>query len=194
VVEVKPEKDLYKPRDKVKVELKARPRLWASTSPPPMELAVAVLDEAVFDLIGGGDASFDPYRGFYSLEPLDVENFNLLTRLIGIQKFEKKGANPGGDGAAGPTSDALQIRELLEPGSRSRRGRPGDDRVRGPRQPHGLAHPHDGGDRGRPHGTGTGHFVVNRHGDPAALPNQVTEGDRFDARFTVMNRTEEIRT
>ncbi len=35
VVEVHPEKDLYKPRDKVKVELKARPRLWASTALPP---------------------------------------------------------------------------------------------------------------------------------------------------------------
>ncbi|HEY7697618.1 MAG TPA: MG2 domain-containing protein, partial [Vicinamibacteria bacterium] len=101
-VDVHPQKDLYKPRDKVKVELRARPRQWASTSLPPMELAVAVLDEAVFDLIGGGDAYFDPYRGFYSLEPLDVENFNLLTRLIGIQKFEKKGASPGGDGGGGP--------------------------------------------------------------------------------------------
>lgn len=39
----------------------------------PVELAVAVLDEAVFDLIRQGNAYFDPYRGFYDLKGLDVD-------------------------------------------------------------------------------------------------------------------------
>lgn len=196
VVEVHPEKDLYKPRDKVKVELQARPRLWASTALPPMELAVAVLDEAVFDLIGGGDAYFDPYRGFYSLEPLDVENFNLLTRLIGIQKFEKKGASPGGDGGGGPDLRTLfkfvsYWNPALVPDAEGRATIEFEvpDNLTGWRI---LTMAVTREDR---MGLGQGHFVVNRPTEiRPALPNQVTEGDRFDARFTVMNRTEEIRT
>jgi uncharacterized protein YfaS (alpha-2-macroglobulin family) len=195
VVEVHPEKDLYKPRDKVKVELKARPRLWASTSPPPMELAVAVLDEAVFDLIGGGDSYFDPYHGFYSLEPLDVENFNLLTRLIGIQKFEKKGANPGGDGGGGPDLRTLfkfvsYWNPSLVPDAEGRATIEFEvpDSLTGWRI---LTMAVTAEDR---MGLGQGHFVVNRPTEiRPALPNQVIEGDRFDARFTVMNRTEETR-
>ncbi len=196
VVEVRAEKDLYKPRDKVKVELKARPRLWASTALPPMELAVAVLDEAVFDLIGGGDSYFDPYRGFYSLEPLDVENFNLLTRLIGIQKFEKKGANPGGDGGGGPDLRTLfkftsYWNPALVPDAEGRATIEFEvpDNLTGWRILTMAVTPEDR------MGLGQGHFVVNRPTEiRPALPNQVIEGDRFDARFTVMNRTEEIRT
>jgi hypothetical protein len=196
VVDVRPEKDLYEPRDKVKVEVKARPRLWASTSPPPMEFAVAVLDEAVFDLIGGGDLYFDPYRGFYSLEPLDVENFNLLTRLIGIQKFEKKGASPGGDGGGGPDLRTLfkfvsYWNPALVPDAEGRAAIEFEvpDNLTGWRI---LTMAVTAEDR---MGLGQGHFVVNRPTEiRPALPNQVIEGDRFDARFTVMNRTEEIRT
>ena len=196
VVEVRPEKELYKPRDKVKVEIQARPRLWAGAALPPMELAVAVLDEAVFDLIGGGDTYFDPYRGFYSLEPLDVENFNLLTRLIGIQKFEKKGANPGGDGGGGPDLRTLfkfvsYWNPAIVPDAEGRATIEFEvpDNLTGWRV---LTMAVTREDR---MGLGQGHFVVNRETEiRPALPNQVTEGDRFDARFTVMNRTEEIRT
>jgi uncharacterized protein YfaS (alpha-2-macroglobulin family) len=194
-VEVHSDRDLYKPRDKVKVDFKARPRLWASTALPPMEIAVAVLDEAVFDLIGGGDSYFDPYRGFYNLEPLDVENFNLLTRLIGIQKFEKKGANPGGDGGG------LDVRTLfkfvsywnpsLVPDANGNASIEFEvpDNLTGWRV---LALAVTKEDR---MGLGQGNFKVNRPTElRPALPNQVIVGDRFDARFTVMNRTEEIRT
>src|SRR5690606_12917791 len=65
-----------------------------------IEFAVAVLDEAVFDLIQGGADYFDPLKGLTALDPLDLANYSLLTRLVGRQKFEKKGANPGGDGGA----------------------------------------------------------------------------------------------
>jgi uncharacterized protein YfaS (alpha-2-macroglobulin family) len=61
---------------------------------------VAVLDESVLDLIQDGTAYFDPYAGFYTQDGLDVRNFSLLTRLVGRQKIDLKGANPGGDGGA----------------------------------------------------------------------------------------------
>ncbi len=195
-LDVRPERDLYKPRDRVKVTLQAKPRQWAGTKLPPMEVAVAVLDEAVFDLIGDGDAYFDPYRGFYSLEPLDVENFNLLTRLIGIQKFEKKGANPGGGGGGGADLRTLfkfvsywNPSIVLDEEGRASFELEVPDNLTGWRI---LALAVTDGDR---MGLGQGHFVVNQPTEiRTALPNQVIEGDRFDARFTVMNRTEEIRT
>ncbi len=90
----------YKPRETVKLDLAATPHV-AGEKAEPVEFAVAVLDESVFDLIQDGKAYFDPYRGFYELEPLDLENYGLLTRLVGLQKFEKKGANAGGDGGSG---------------------------------------------------------------------------------------------
>src|SRR5690606_8098567 len=53
--------------------------------------------------------AYDPYNGFYKLQNLDVQNYNLLTQLIGRQKFEQKGANQGGDGG----SD-LSVRDLFK--------------------------------------------------------------------------------
>src|SRR3546814_19170322 len=66
----------------------------------PTRLSSDLLDEAVFDLIQGGSTYFDPLKGFNQLDALDLANYSLLTRLIGRQKFEKKGAHAGGDGGA----------------------------------------------------------------------------------------------
>ena len=54
-----------------------------------MELAVVVLDEAVFHRLPEGNRDFDPYTGFYHLQPLELQNFNLLTPLIGTQSLKK---------------------------------------------------------------------------------------------------------
>ncbi len=90
-VQVEPRRDTYKPRERVSVEIKATPQHAADGE--PIEMAVAVLDEAVFDLLAEGRDYFDPYKGFYTLDELDLENYSLLMRLVGRQKFEKKGAN-----------------------------------------------------------------------------------------------------
>jgi len=49
----------YKPRDSVTLQLNARPHA-APESKQPVEFAVAVLDESVFDLIADGKKYFDP--------------------------------------------------------------------------------------------------------------------------------------
>lgn len=197
-VDIQPERETYRPREVVHVDLTARPRqaVLAEEGPAEIELAVAVLDEAVFDLIQGGRSYFDPYEGFYELEQLDVQNYNLLTRLIGIQKFEKKGASPGGGGDSG-----LDMRSVFEFVSYWNPNLPTDsegrasidfeapDNLTGWRV---LAMAVTKNDR---MGLGEGTFVVNQPTEiRPALPNQVTEGDHFDARFTVMNRTELQRT
>ncbi len=191
-VEVTPQEPIYKPRSRVSVALQAT--LPEGTT-QPMEFAVAVLDEAVFDLISAGRSYYDPYRGFYRLDALDLRNFNLLKRLIGIQKFAKKGADAGGDGGGD-----LMLRSVFKFVSYWNPSIKPDangkatitfkvpDNLTGWRV---LALAVTPDDR---MGLGDGHFKVNQETEiRPALPNQVTEGDRFEARFTVMNRTDSPR-
>ncbi len=98
-VRAQTDKEVYKPRETVTVDLAAELRNPVpETADQPIELAVVVLDESVLDLLKDGRDTFDPYRGFYKLDSLDLANYNLLMQLVGRQKFEKKGANPGGGG------------------------------------------------------------------------------------------------
>jgi alpha-2-macroglobulin len=194
-VTAKAEAEEYRPRDKVKVSLEAKP-LHEGDTKEPIELAVAVLDESVFDLIADGKNAFDPYHGFYDLDNLDVLNHSLMTRLMGRQKFEKKGANPGGDGGI----DA-SMRNLFKFVSYWNPSVPVDengkaniefdapDNLTGWRI---LALAVTPSDR---MGLGEANFKVNRPTElRPVMPNQVREGDKFKAGFSVMNRTAEKRT
>ncbi|MDH4184297.1 MAG: MG2 domain-containing protein, partial [Nitrospinota bacterium] len=189
------DKTEYRPRQTVTLSLKSAPRRPTGADKPPVELAVAVLDEAVLDLIRGGTGKYDPYGGFYSLDSLDVLNYTTLTRLIGRQKFEKKGANAGGDGGAelamrsffkfvaywnpsiqvdkdGAATVSFQLPDNLTGWRVLAMAVTPEDRM----------------------GLGQGSFKVNRPTEVRpVMPNQVTEGDRFKAGFSVMNRTDKER-
>ncbi|HRC25974.1 MAG TPA: alpha-2-macroglobulin family protein, partial [Alphaproteobacteria bacterium] len=194
-VTVKVAREIYRPGETAHIDLHAAPRHPAE-GPEPIELAVAVVDEAVFDLIARGKAAYDPYAGFHDLEGLDLANYNLLTRLVGRQKFEKKGANPGGDGGAD-----LGLRSLFKFVSYWNPSLPLDDGghaavdVKVPDNLTGwrvLALAVTPGDR---MGLGEGGFKVNRPTElRPVMPNQLREGDRFEAGFSVMNRTDRPRT
>ncbi len=193
-VTAKADKEVYKPRETVTVHLHAEPK--QSSKNEKTEIAVAVLDESVFDLIAGGKTAFDPYAGFYKLDGLDLRNYSLLSRLVGRQKFEKKGANPGGDGGAD-----LNMRSLFKFVSYWNASlvtdKNGDatvsfeapDNLTGWRV---LAIATTPTDR---FGLGEANFKVNRPTEVrGVMPNQVMEGDTFDAGFSVMNRTDATRT
>ncbi len=190
-VTAKAEAEVYRPRDTIKVELEAKPANAMDTK-EPIELAVVVLDESVFDLIGAGEKAYDPFSGFYELDSLDVANYSLLTRLMGRQNFEKKGANAGGDGGV----DA-GMRNLFKFVSYWNPSVPiGEDgkahiEFEAPDNLTGwkiLAIATTPNDR---MGLGTAEFKVNRPTEiRPAMPNQVREGDSFNAAFTVMNRTD----
>jgi uncharacterized protein YfaS (alpha-2-macroglobulin family) len=192
-VDVKPDRGVYKPGDKVRVRVKASPRERERRE--PIEVAVAVLDESVLDLIQGGTSYFDPYAGFYTLDGLDVRNYSLLTRLVGRQKIETKGANPGGDGGT-----ALSMRSVFKYVSYWNPSLELDARGNGtfefelPDNLTGwrvLVMATTPTDR---MGLGQATFKVNLPTEVRpAMPNQVTEGDRFQAAFTVMNRTDKPR-
>ena len=194
-VSVKPGQDVYRPRDKVKVALQAVPR-HVPDPKQPIELAVAVLDESVFDLISAGKSAFDPYEGFYGLDALDMRNYSLLYRLIGRQKFDKKGANPGGDGGAD-----IDMRTLFKyvgywnPSVKTDANGKANIEFEAPDNLTGwrvLAIATTPTDR---LGLGQGNFKVNRPTEVRpVMPNQVREDDQFTAGFSVMNRTDKKRT
>jgi len=195
-VEVRPEKEVYRPGDEVRVDLQVSPRhAGTEGAAPPVELAVAVLDEAVFDLLLEGEKAFDPYRGFYSLDDLDLSNYNLVMQLVGREKLALKGASPGGGG--GPD---LSMRSLFKfvsywnPSLRPDAAGKATIRFRVPDNLTGwrvLAMAVTPEDR---MGLGQGGFKVNQSTEiRPALPNQVVTGDRFDAVFTLMNRTDTAR-
>ena len=192
-VSIKTDAEVYKPRDKVTATIHAEPK--HKDKQEPIEIAVVVLDEAVLDLVQGGKNYFDPYKGFYKLDALDLRNYSLLTRLIGRQKFEKKGANPGGDGGADISMRSLfkyvsywnpSIKPDANGNAKIEFEVP--DNLTGWRV---LAFAVTPTDR---MGLGDTNFKVNLPTEiRPVMPNQVTEGDEFKAGFSVMNRTDKPR-
>lgn len=196
-VQCKTDKEVYKPRENVELEFEARPRNLADgEKSSPIEVAVAVLDEAVFDLLKQKKQAFDPYQGFYHLEDLDLQNYNLLMQLIGREKLENKGASPAA--AAGFDLSMRSVFKFVSYWNPSLRlDDQGKAKVRfqlpdnltGWRV---LAMAVTPGDR---MGLGECTFKVNQSTEiRPVMPNQVLEGDSFSAGFTVMNRTGEART
>lgn len=195
-VTLKPAREEYRPRDEVVAKLKAT--LPAGSAPQPLSVAVVAIDEAVLALNAKGARYYDPVAGFNRLDALDVGNWNLVTRLIGRQKIEKKGANPGGDGGK---SDGATLRndfryvalwqgelKLDAKGEAEIRFK-APDNLTGWRLLAIAVTPDD------LFGLGETTIRVNRPTEiRPAMPNQLTEGDRFIARFTVMNRTARART
>lgn len=194
-VSVKAAQEVYRPRDKVRLDLHAVPQS-PTEGKEPVELTVAVLDEAVFDLISGGRSAFDPYEGFYSLDNLDLRNYSLMMRLVGRQKFEKKGANPGGDGGMDVDMRTLfKYVSYWNPAQKTDENGHATVEFEAPDNLTGwrvLVLAATPGDR---LGLGEGNFKVNRPTElRPVMPNQVREGDEFMAGFSVMNRTDQTRT
>ena len=192
-ITAKATREEYRPGDTVNVKLHAAPRNGDATE--PVEFAVAVLDQAVFDLISGGKAYFDPYQGFYRLDGLDVRNYNLLLKLVGQQKFEKKGANPGGDGGADfKFRDVSKFVAYWNPSLRADAAGNANFDFTVPDNLTGwqvLAMAVTPTEKA---GLGLGEFKVNRPTEiRPVMPNQVLEGDTFSAGFSVMNRTDKPR-
>jgi alpha-2-macroglobulin len=194
VVNIKSSKETYKPREEVTLDLQVSPRA-KEEKPRQVELAVAVLDESVFDLISSGRDYFDPYKGFYTLDDLDVKNYNLLLKLVGRQKFEKKGANPGGDGSRGKVDMRSLFKFVSYWNPSLLTDKDGKawakfsipDNLTGWKVLVMAVTPEDR------MGLGEGKFAVNLPLETRpVLPNQVTVGDQFQAGFSVMNRTQQV--
>lgn len=190
-ISIKSDHELYKPKETATIELTVTDQ-QKRTLKGKQEIAVTVLDESVFDLLKDGDKNFDIYRGFYRLDGRDLENYNLLTRLIGRQKFEKKGANQGGDGGASVDMRTISSYVsywnpslMLDENGRATFTVKLPDNLTSWRVLAMATTPED------KMGLGVHTFKVNKDIEiRPVMPNQVTEGDQFTAGFTVMNRTD----
>ncbi|MFK5951881.1 MAG: MG2 domain-containing protein, partial [Desulfobacterium sp.] len=184
---------VYKPGDTVTVDINAR--MPNAPKSAPVEFAVAVLDEAVFDLIASGKKHFDIRQGFYTLDGLDVNNYSLLTNIVGRRRLEAKGANVGGDGGGG-----IDMRSFFKFVSYWNPSLIADDKghakatftvpdnLTGWRIFAMAVTPDD------LMGLGEDQFKVNRPTEVRpVMPNQVTAGDSFQAGFSIMNRTPKVR-
>lgn len=187
-------KPVYKPRDVVHLDLEAKVKNPGENH-ENIELAVVVLDESVFDLISAGKSYFDPYPGLYKKEGLDLENFSLLNVLIGRMKFEKKGANPGGGGGF-----SLKMRNIFKyvsywnPSVKLDENGKAAIEFEAPDNLTGWRIFVIGSTPTDRFGLGEGNFKVNRDTEiRPVMPNQVREGDQFNASFSIMNRTDKPR-
>ncbi len=193
-VSIQTDAAVYKPRDKVTATIHVQPK-HKNNNEDDIEIAVVVLDEAVLDLIEGGQSYFDPYEGFYKLDELDLVNYSLLTRLIGQQKFAKKGANPGGDGGVNISMRSLfKYVSYWNPSIKPNKNGNAMISFNAPDNLTGwrvLAFAVTPSDR---MGLGATNFKVNRSTEiRPVMPNQITQGDVFQAGFSVMNRTDKPR-
>ena len=195
-VKCRTDKEVYKPRETVKLEFEAHPKnLSPGDSVSPVEIAVTVLDESVFDLLKQKSRAFDPYGGFYKLDDLDLANYNLIMQLVGREKLEKKGGSPAA--AAGfdlGMRSVLKFVSYWNPSIKvDQEGKARvefqlPDNLTGWRV---LAMAVTPDDR---MGLGESTFKVNQLTEiRPVLPNQVLDGDSFSAGFSVMNRTGESR-
>ncbi|SPF41207.1 Alpha-2-macroglobulin domain protein (fragment) [Syntrophobacter sp. SbD1] len=195
-VQCKTDRESYKPRQKVKLLFEAHPKNLSPGEPvPPVELAVAVLDESVFDLLRQKRDAFDPYGGFYKLDELDLVNYNLLMQLVGREKLEKKGGLPAA--AAGFDLGMRSVFKFVSywnPSIRVNEEGKAEVEFQLPDNLtgwHVLAMAVSPDDR---MGLGESTFKENQLTEiRPVLPNQVLDGDSFSAGFSVMNRTAESR-
>lgn len=197
VVSSKARKEEYRPKGEVTVDLKIGVPKGARSS-EPTEVAIAVVDESVFDLIREGVQAYDASHAFYKLGELDLRNFNDLVALVGRRKFEKKGANSGGSGGGGGLEDNLrEVKKFVAywnpalsigPEGKTTFSFSAPDNLTSWKV---IAIAATSTDR---FGLGTSTLKVNQPLEiRAALPNVVREGDRFSAKFTLLNRTKEKR-
>ena len=160
-----------------------------------MEMAVAVLDESVFDLIAGGLDYFNPYKGFYTLDGLDLENFSLLMDWWVDRNLKKKGADTGGGG--GPDISLRSVFKFVSYWNPSiipdKQGEAtiefdAPDNLTGWRILVMAVTPETAWGWARGNSTSIAPTEIR-----PVMPNQVISGDQFEAGFTVMNRTPEQR-
>ncbi len=183
----------YKPRQTVTVHVQvhdARGRAAAHT-----RVVAAVVDEAVLDLLEGRSRYYDPRRTFYAPpRGPDMLDFSLVSQLITTVRTPHlgKGETPGGDGSGG----ALPVRSMFES---TAYWNPALETDASGQVAFSFKTPDNL--------TGWRVVVMALTGGPAmgfgqetvrvnlpieldpALPNVVRVGDRFDAGFSVTNRT-----
>ena len=183
------ERKEYKPGETVAGTLQVKDRNGKGVE---AEVAVAVVDEALLQLIADYQKKYEVHDTFYKTPPLDVTTAETLVHLIGRRHYGKKGASAGGGGG-----EATTLRQLFkavaywEPALRTDAGGKASYSFTAPDNLTGWRVIAVAVDRNQRFGTDDAtRFKVNKDLMlESALPNFVTEGDELNARFVVHNRT-----
>lgn len=153
------------------------------------ELAIAVVDDALLTLSGPYQKNYDILDTFYTLGTHGVENFQTLTQLIGRRTFGKKGANAGGGGGFEIRSNFKNTAFWEAQGETDKDGK----------YKVSFKVPDNlttwkiiavAVDKEHRFGMGESEFLVSKSLmiEPA-LPNFLVEGDKFNAKVVVTNRS-----
>ncbi|MDD2449594.1 MAG: alpha-2-macroglobulin family protein, partial [Sulfurimonas sp.] len=191
-ISVKSDKELYKPQEKVTLNIDVKNR----ENSKEYELAIAVVDASVLALNKKGDKYYDLYNGLNQLDSLDVQNFSLISRLIGRQNFEKKGANQGGDGG----DIGLGLKNFRDDFKHIAYWNPSlvvkDNAKLEFTLPDNLTEYKVivlGISKGDEMGRGVSSFKVNQEIQlRPIMPNQIVAGDSFEAGFSILNSSSEV--
>ncbi|MCK4667179.1 hypothetical protein KAU33_10540, partial [Candidatus Dependentiae bacterium] len=92
-ITISSDKEHYEPGDNVELEVTVQD---AEGFPVESELCVSIVDKGVLSLVGYKLP--DPYYFFWKKRPLDVKTVSTLNDVLGRQKYQEKGEDPGGGG------------------------------------------------------------------------------------------------
>ncbi|HMO16944.1 MAG TPA: alpha-2-macroglobulin family protein [Oligoflexia bacterium] len=182
----------YRPGDEVPFEISL---LKQDGNPfnEDAEVALTVIDESVLYLIKNKDTIFNIYDGMYATPLLEVKNYSLLTRLLGVQAFEKKGANPGGDGGSGD-SDLREITSYIahwDPNLIIKNGETLKGKIKLPDNLTSWRFVAVANSKNDKFGNGSTSIKSSKNLEIIpALPNQLTEGDQASGIATIFNRSD----
>ncbi len=176
-----------KPKEKVNVEIDVKDLKGDSDD---FEVAVAVVDEAVLQLVGSFKQRYKLFDTFYKMPDIAVVNYQTLVSLLGRQTYGNKGGTPGGGGGFDEEvrEDFMAVAHW-EPHLRTKNGKVKIS----------FEVPDNlttwkilaiANDKTRKFGLGVGDFMVTKDiiTEPV-LPTFLTEGDKFDAKLVVHNKT-----
>lgn len=122
-VEVEPERDTYRVREKASAEIRVE-RADGESLPPGGEIAVAVVDDGLLEL--QPNTSWDLLEAMLGRRAYDVVTATGQTQVIGRRHFGLKAAAPGGGGGSSPTRELFdtlvywQARVPLDANGRAR--------------------------------------------------------------------------
>ena len=94
-VDVKPERNVYKVRDKARIHIRAR-RADGGALPANAEVALAVVDEGLLELLGND--SWKLLDAMMARRPIEVHTSTAQMHVVGKRHFGRKTLPPGGGG------------------------------------------------------------------------------------------------
>lgn len=188
-VKSKTSKAEYKPGEEISASIKVTDINGKGLE---SEVAIAVVDEAILQLAGDYMKKYEVHDGFYQIPDYDVTTSETLVYLLGRRHFGKKGASAGGGGG----KDGMKLRELFkavaywEPALMTDVNGNAEFKFKAPDNLTGWKIISVAVDRNHRFGNGGSSFKTNKELMlESVLPNFATEGDVFDARFVVHNRS-----